>query len=240
MTNFNCACPAIQRGQGSGFLSEGSSWLTVCMSEQRRFWRDCANAQARLNLPAPIGDKYQIHLTRPKCPERLTSGHQFCQNSNFKILDYPPAFGPMQNSFQNYFWADNFYLLSGFWFCFCCSFYPSIVSFIWKIQGLKLARKSFGLSFIKIVPRNEPQHDKINKMTCVPSKDSGQPGAQSDRSSVCAQWVGKDLSFLHANSEVSNQTGRMPRPIWVFAGCRGHFVGFVMRQLRSPMRVSAL
>ena len=50
MTNFNCACPAIQRGQGSGFLSEGSSRLTACMSEQRRFWRDCADAQARLNL----------------------------------------------------------------------------------------------------------------------------------------------------------------------------------------------
>ena len=50
MTNFNCACPAIQRGQGSGFLSVGSSWLTACMSEQRRFWRDCADAQARLNL----------------------------------------------------------------------------------------------------------------------------------------------------------------------------------------------
>ena len=50
MTNFNCACPAVQRGQGSGFLSEGSSWLTACMSEQRRFWRDCADAQARLNL----------------------------------------------------------------------------------------------------------------------------------------------------------------------------------------------
>ena len=33
MTNFNCACPAIQRGLGSGFLSEGSSWLTACMSE---------------------------------------------------------------------------------------------------------------------------------------------------------------------------------------------------------------
>ena len=50
MTNFNCACPDIQRGQGAGFLSEGSSWLTACMSEQRRFWRDCADAQARLNL----------------------------------------------------------------------------------------------------------------------------------------------------------------------------------------------
>ena len=50
MTNFNCACPAIQRSQGSGFLSEGSSWLTACMSEQQRFWRDCADAHARLNL----------------------------------------------------------------------------------------------------------------------------------------------------------------------------------------------
>ena len=44
MTNFNCACPAIQRDQGSGFLSEGSSWLTACMSKQRRFWRDCAGS----------------------------------------------------------------------------------------------------------------------------------------------------------------------------------------------------
>ena len=50
MTNFNCACLAIQRGQGSGFLSEGSSWLTACMSEQRRFWWDCADAHACLNL----------------------------------------------------------------------------------------------------------------------------------------------------------------------------------------------
>ena len=50
MTNFNCACPAVQRGQGSGVLSESSSWFTACMSEQRRFWRDCADAQARLNL----------------------------------------------------------------------------------------------------------------------------------------------------------------------------------------------
>ena len=50
MTNFNCAYPAIQRGQGSGFLSKGSSWLTAFMSEQRRFWRDCVDAQARLNL----------------------------------------------------------------------------------------------------------------------------------------------------------------------------------------------
>ena len=37
-------------------------------------------------------------------------------------------------------------------------------------------------------------------------------------SSPCAQWVAKDPSFLHADSEDSDQTGRMLRRIWVFAG----------------------
>ena len=37
-------------------------------------------------------------------------------------------------------------------------------------------------------------------------------------SSLCTQWVAKDPSFLHADSEDSDQTGRMPRLIWVFAG----------------------
>ena len=37
-------------------------------------------------------------------------------------------------------------------------------------------------------------------------------------SSLCAQLVAKDPSFLHADSEDSDQTGRMPRLIWVFAG----------------------
>ena len=36
--------------------------------------------------------------------------------------------------------------------------------------------------------------------------------------SLYTQWVAKDTSFLHADSEDSDQTGRMPRLIWVFAG----------------------
>ena len=44
-------------------------------------------------------------------------------------------------------------------------------------------------------------------------------------------WVAKDPSFLHADSEDSDQTGRMSRLIWVFAGRTCHFVGFVMRRL---------
>ena len=42
---------------------------------------------------------------------------------------------------------------------------------------------------------------------CAPSEDSDQP-----------QWIAKDPRFLHAASEDSDQTGRMPRLIWVFAG----------------------
>ena len=37
-------------------------------------------------------------------------------------------------------------------------------------------------------------------------------------SSPCAQRVAKDPSFLHADSEDSDRTGRMARLIWVFAG----------------------
>ena len=47
-------------------------------------------------------------------------------------------------------------------------------------------------------------------------------------SSLCAQWVAKDPAFLNADSEDSDQIGRMPRLIWVFAGRKVHFVGFLL------------
>ena len=50
-------------------------------------------------------------------------------------------------------------------------------------------------------------------------------------SSLCSQWVAMDPSFLHADSEDSDQTGRMPWLRWVFVGHTWDFVGFVMRQL---------
>ena len=58
-------------------------------------------------------------------------------------------------------------------------------------------------------------------------------------SSLCAQWVAKDPSFLHADSEDSDQTGRMPRLIWVFAGSICHFISFVMRQLKWLLAMTA-
>ena len=60
-------------------------------------------------------------------------------------------------------------------------------------------------------------------------------------SSLCAHWVAKDPRFLHADGEDSDQIGRMPRLIWVFAGrtvtflvlsCGGSFhVFFCLLQL---------
>ena len=81
---------------------------------------------------------------------------------------------------------------------------------------------------------SEPLHDKTNKMTCAQqSLRSAWASPQSDQSSLCAQWVAKDIIFLHADSEDSDQTGRMPRLTWVFAGRTCHFVGFVTRRLIS-------
>ena len=57
---------------------------------------------------------------------------------------------------------------------------------------------------------------------------------------ICPVWSEPSLSTgrhiwslaIHwAHSEDSDQTGPMPRLIWVYAGRTGHFVGFVMRRL---------
>ena len=86
-----------------------------------------------------------------------------------------------------------------------------------------------------IFTKYELPHDKTNILTCAPSEDrsawASTQSDQSDQSSLCAQWVAKDPSYFHADSEDADQTGRMPRLIWVFAGRTCHFVGFVTRRL---------
>ena len=66
----------------------------------------------------------------------------------------------------------------------------------------------------------KPRHDKTNKITVRQAKTKLSLGIRPvwSESSLCAQWIAKDPSFLHADSEDSDQTGRMPRLIWVFAG----------------------
>ena len=52
-------------------------------------------------------------------------------------------------------------------------------------------------------------------MAGAPSEDSDQPGHPPNliRVFACAQWVAKDPSFLHADSEDSDQGRGMPRLI---------------------------
>ena len=80
----------------------------------------------------------------------------------------------------------------------------------------------------------EPRHDKINKISVRPAKTQISLGIRLVWSEylLCAQCVAKDPSFLHADSEGSDQTGRMPRLVSVFAGrtlillvlsCRGSY-----------------
>ena len=95
----------------------------------------------------------------------------------------------------------------------------------------------------------EPRHDKTNKMSVRPAKTQiislGIRPVWSE-SSMRAQWVAKNPSFLHANSEDSDQPGWMPRLIWVYAGrtltllvlsCRGScFLSFriIQQFFRCP------
>ena len=62
--------------------------------------------------------------------------------------------------------------------------------------------------------------DKMSRDTTKPANEcamrrlgSAWASTQPDQSSLCAEWVAKDPSFLHADSEDSDQTGRMPRLI---------------------------
>ena len=65
---------------------------------------------------------------------------------------------------------------------------------------------------------NENNHLKY--LSCLMTKSTKWLYAQQRlrESSLCTQWVAKDPSFLQADSEDSDQTGRMPRLICVFAG----------------------
>ena len=70
-------------------------------------------------------------------------------------------------------------------------------------------------SFNKMISTCEPRHDKTNTNESARSEDSDQPEHSPSLIRVfsCSQWVAKDPRFLHADSEDSDQTGRMPRLI---------------------------
>ena len=97
----------------------------------------------------------------------------------------------------------------------------SFMACILSLQNV-LIQRAFKrlLLLVCLVKRNEPRHNKTNKVTLCPAKTLISLGIRPvwSESSLCAQWVAKSPGFLHADSEDSYQTGRMPRLIWGFAG----------------------
>ena len=69
--------------------------------------------------------------------------------------------------------------------------------------------------------RNELKHDKTNKMSMLPAKTQVSLGIRpvSSESLLCAWRNLLSLATHWVHSEDSDQTGQMPRLIWVFAGC---------------------
>ena len=72
---------------------------------------------------------------------------------------------------------------------------------------------------------------KTNKMTCVPCEDSAWASTQSDQILRYALNRKPRTQRFFMRTAKTDQTGRMPRLIWVFAGCRSHFIGFIVLQL---------
>ena len=54
--------------------------------------------------------------------------------------------------------------------------------------------------FVFVVCIHEPRHDKTNKMSVRPAKTQISLGMRRSESSLCAQWVAKDPTFLHADN----------------------------------------
>ena len=88
-----------------------------------------------------------------------------------------------------------------------------IMLLTWTISSLQFT--VFFWCFDKWVTARQNQQ---NDMCAKCRLRSAWASAQSDQSSQCTQWVAEDPMFLHAYSEEFDQTGQMPKLIWVFAG----------------------
>ena len=87
MINFNYACPAIQRGQRSGFLSEGPLDSLFVWASSGGSGETARMRRLAWTFAARIGDKYQIHLTRSICDDQTAPEEAVLTGSSlFAIL----------------------------------------------------------------------------------------------------------------------------------------------------------
>ena len=129
---------------------------------------------------------------------------------------------------------DLFHLHSGLLWSLCGSYFVLLPSHISSIT-VSAWKAFWNCRNTSEENKIEPWHDKTNYVAVHPAKIQISLGicwGVWSESSLSAQWVAKDQSFLHVESEDSDQTGQMPRLIWVFTGRTCHFVCFVMSGLK--------
>ena len=101
-----------------------------------------------------------------------------------------------------------------------------------RIFTVSLKRYACGWNFLE--QWNNMSHDttKPKKWVCAQWSLRSAMGIRPvwSKYSRCAQWVAKDPRFLHADSEDSDQTGRMQADLSL-RSAHTHFVGFVMSRL---------
>ena len=83
------------------------------------------------------------------------------------------------------------------------------------------------------VVRNEPLHDKTNEMTVRPAKTQISLGIRPvcSESKLWAEWVAKDPSFIHADSEDWSDWADAEADLSLRLA-HTHFVSFVTRWLK--------
>ena len=77
----------------------------------------------------------------------------------------------------------------------------------------------------------KPWHNKAYKMSVRLAKTLICLGIRQvwSESLLCAPWVIRDPTFLHADNEDADHTGLMPRLIWVFTWCTATLLGLSRR-----------
>ena len=86
----------------------------------------------------------------------------------------------------------------------------------------------------------EPPPDKTNKVSLCPAKTQISLSIRPvwSESSLSAWRKRGSLATHSAHSEDSDQTGQMPRLIWVFAGHTCHSVVFIMKRFTFKTKIT--
>ena len=178
-----------QNGQVDSIDQLGPNTEPLCIQNRVKMNRDIKGLQLTANTVVSL--KITVHVG---LPDRFANSQRLLPNTFKKV------------QFYHFIWNTKFS-------CRACA----LIGILFVLSAFLLAGKSIWAlakaehtghvrSFIYL----SRLMTKPTKWLCAQRRlRSAWASAQSDQSSLCAHWVVKDPSFLHADSEDSDQTGRI-------------------------------